>query len=401
MDVHTALPLEPLGPGRADQLTRIRDAGLVQQGRVFLLSFEPIRTEMGARWSGRREIVWETFERDLTRAMPAPDQFIRVTETSFLAAISSTDSYSGQVRCAEVFRHILAFFLGRSEDSDLSMSRVSALAPDSVSSEPIDPAGQPPPPLSLAARSPASLLVPEGWDPPLSSRHSTLTFVSQRSGEIEVEIRISPVWRLDCNLVGAYAIRRRLSQPLSELSDRDQEAVDVGVADFLATLMVDYQKEGGAFAILCPFTFTTLSSRNARQRLLHRCGPMLEAMRRAVVLELDGLVRGTPVGRVHETLAMCRSMARARTLSIRDSSATDMLYGEHGAEGVAIDARAFSERQLTFAVSQVRRSTANIVVHGVPRAWDLERLHRSGVSHASADPFGRDAAVANLDAQSA
>lgn len=101
------LSLSDVGARRADQLKRVADAGLVRQGRVFLLSLDAIKIEMGARWTLRNEIVWETFERDLTRALPAPDVFIRIDDTTILAAISSTDAYSGQVRCAQVLRAAL------------------------------------------------------------------------------------------------------------------------------------------------------------------------------------------------------------------------------------------------------------------------------------------------------
>ena len=379
----TRISLTSLGAARADQLARITAAGLVSEGRVFLLSLDAIRSEMGARWQTRGEIVRETFERDLVRAMPAPDVFIRLDDTTILAAINSTDAYSGQTRCAQVLREALQFFLGRNQDSDLSISRVSALTPNGVSADRLDPMAGPPP-----RPSPRSLhetevqpSPPERWTPPLSTRRDSFSFLAEREGVVSFDIGVKPVWRLDRNSVGAYAIRPLLPAPLSSFTDKDQEAIDACVADFVVPLLREYRSEGGVFAILCPFSFATLSARSPRERLIHRCAEVLDVMRRAVVLEIGGLTRGAPASRVTETLSMCRPMTRVATLSISDPSAMEILSYESGADGAALDAGAFSGRQLGTAITTARRRTTNLVVHNVSRTESIDRLRALGATH--------------------
>lgn len=387
-DSTTGVSLQHLGAGRGEQLVRIAEAGLVRQGRVFLLSFHAIRTEMGRRWPSRSEIVWQTFERDLTRAMPAPDQFVLIDETTILAAIISTDAYSGQVRCSQVLREVLAFFLGRNQDSDVSMSRVSDLSPHSVLADPID-LTLPPPPMPDAGKL-APPVPPEQWKPPLSSRSARFSFISERDGPVDIELSVTPVWRLDCRSVSAYSIRRRLPRPLSGFTDKDNEAIDLCVVDFLTPLLLDYQREGGMFAVLCPFTFSTLSGRTSRLRLLQHCSGVMHVMRSAVVLEIDGLLRGSPDGRVQETLAMCRPLARVRTVLVTDRSAAEVLSRHHGADGVGIDAAGFTERQLHAVVVAARQRTNNVVVHDVPRTWDMDELRRVGVTHVTEEGRAQD-----------
>ena len=94
----SSVSLASLGATRADQLARIAEAGLMQQGRVFLLSLDAIRLELGPRWEGRHELIWDTLNRALTKRMPPPDVFVRINDATVLAAIVSVDPYSGQVR---------------------------------------------------------------------------------------------------------------------------------------------------------------------------------------------------------------------------------------------------------------------------------------------------------------
>ncbi|MDQ1154486.1 hypothetical protein [Brevundimonas sp. SORGH_AS_0993] len=376
------LPLGHLGAGRTEQLERIAQAGLVRQGRVFLLSFDAIRKELGDRWPNREEIVWQTFERDLARALPPPDQFLRLNETTIIAAIASADAYAGQVKCAEVFRQVLAFFLGRNQDSDLSMARVSSLTAQAVVAEQIDPAAPPPPPPPPAATNErAAAAWPTNWIPPLESRRTRTTFVTERDGPADIDLWVSPVWRLDLGLVGAYAVRRGLPRGLETFTDRDLSAIDLGVADFLEPIMQDYRRNGAAFAIFCPFTFTTMSARGSRLRLLDRCAPFIEVMGKAVVLEIDGLRLGAPDSRISDTLSMCRPFGRVRMVSIHDPQSSEILWADHGAGGVALDADGFTQRQAEAAAARVRKRRSNILVHAVPPTWSRDSLAANGVTH--------------------
>lgn len=173
--------LGELGTSRGDRLSRISEAGLVNEGRVFLLSLESIRVELGDRWLAREAAVWEALERALAKRMPAPDVFIRINATTVLAAIASTDAYDGQVRCAEVLGSVLTYFLGRSRDEDIGISRVSSLDDMALTAEPVDRVA-PFKPILVAAKPLAEAKPPENWTPPLAGRRASTTFVSNRHG---------------------------------------------------------------------------------------------------------------------------------------------------------------------------------------------------------------------------
>jgi hypothetical protein len=383
-------PRSGLGVARSDQLQRIEQAGLVKQGRVFLLSLEPIRAELGRRWASRSELIWQTLERTLAKRMPLPDMFIRIDDATILAAIVSVDAYEGQVRCAEALRATLAFFLGRSADSDVSIERVSDLAGGEIASEPIDLMAPAPPPVT--ARREAAPASPDRWTPPLTGRRFDGTFLSERKGTVRLSFDIVPVWRLDQEIISAFMIRRALPAPLQSFDDHDRELMDHRLIDHLLPLLEEYRREGGVFALIIPGTFTSAAARRPRMELINRCAPVIDIMRQAVVLQVEGFGAGAPIGRISEMAAMMKPFFHVLTAGVGDRAEAEAAIRDYAFQGMAIQAGQMGQDQLEKLIRVVRRRTPNVLVHGLKATVDVDRLKALGVSHVSylkpPDPAG-------------
>lgn len=380
-----AVSLSEISATRRDQLERILDAGLVRQGRVFALSLGPIQRQLGARWEAKREQVWEAVERALSRRMPPPDVFMRVDDATVLAAVASASAYDGQVRCAEVLRGILNFFLGRSAEEDVEIARVSGLSDGMLSCEALDLAAPVP---AAAPRPDAGRPAPGAqtgahWSPPLGGRSYAAPFFDRRGEPVPMVIEIAPVWRLDLGTVSAYALRRHLPARTPALNDDDREALDNATFDRLVTLLEEYQREGGMFALIAPVFFSTLSSRRSRLNLIGRCGPVLNVMRQAVIFEIEGLSGGIPAGRIRETAAMAGPFARCLTACVTDADQAEAVLREYAFHGVAVQAaqRPWGAEGLGRLISTVRRRTPNVMVHRVLTGDDEDRLRALGASH--------------------
>lgn len=365
---------------RAGQLARIEESGLIRQGRVFALSLTAIQAELGARWAMKSDQVWETVERALTKNMPPPDVFVRLDETTVLAAIASTDAYEGQVRCAEVLRSILTFFLGRAAEADIAISRVSNVSGGELSSEPIDLMAPPVREQKAEAESPVPT-PPERWVPPLAGRQMPAVLESERNGRVPFAFEVVPVWRLDQSIISAYAIRRRLPAPLECFTDADREQMGARLLDHLIPLLEEYREHGAVFALIIEGTFSTTSARRPRTELLRRCAPVLETMRKVVVMELGGFGVGVPSGRIAETAAMIRPFFRLLTACVRDAAEAEATVRDYAFSGIAIDAQRISDQRLDVLVKSARRRTHNVIVHGVREGVDEDRLRALGVSH--------------------
>lgn len=361
------------------------EAGLVREGRVFALSLSAIRDQLGARWPAKQEQVWDTVERALVKSMPAPDLFFRVDDTTILAAIASTDAYEGQVRCADVLRSVLVFFLGRAADGELGISRVAGLVGGALTCEAIDPCA----PRARAGSSETGatddesvveVRTPERWTPPLAGRRFEAPFQSERQGVIPMVLEVAPVWRLDQGAISAYAIRRRLPVRIETLTDADREQINHRVVDHLIPILEEYRREGGVFALIVPGSFSVVSAKRSRLQVLSRCADVADIMRQVVVLEIDGIGSGAPLGRIAETASMVKSYFHAVTVAVRDATEAQAALREYTFNGIAL-AGAAVEPRLSALVGAARRRTPNVVVHDVLSEDSAEPLRASGASH--------------------
>ncbi|MDI1282723.1 hypothetical protein [Brevundimonas sp.] len=386
------MSLTALGHKRQDQLDRVIEAGLPEQGRVFALSLEPIRNSLGPRWAGKRDQVWDAAERALARRLPPPDVYLRIDETTFLTAIVSVDSYEAQVLCSEVLRDLLTFFLGRSADEDVVLTRVASLDGPNLVCERIDPFAPRPVQSSAPAvggRAPAPR-DPSAWKPPLAGRRHTAQVATRAGTLIDIELEVVPVWRLDQGTISAFRIVRDLRQ--AELNDNQSELemIDRATLDFLLPLLEDYRREGGVFALVVPLSFSTLSAARPRIAVLDRCAPVADLMRQVVILEIDGLDAGVPSGRLSETVAMVRPFFRSLLLQVGSKALLARAMREHPFSGLTIDVPRLTggAAELATLIRAARKCTRNLMVLGLPGRSNDEALRAGGVSHVSCQDEG-------------
>ncbi len=383
----TLVSLTALGHKRQDQLDRVIEAKLPEQGRVFALSLEPIRNSLGARWAGKRDQVWEAAERALARRLPPPDVFLRIDETTFLSAIVSVDSYEAQVLCSEVLRDLLTFFLGRSADEDVVLTRVAALDGPNLVCERIDPFAPRPVQSTASAvggRTPRPL-DPSAWKPPLAGRRHTARVATRSGNLIDIELEVVPVWRLDQGTISAFRIARDLRQTSLIDNQSELEMIDRATLDFLLPLLEEYRREGAVFALVVPLSFSTLSAARPRIAVLDRCAPVADLMRQVVILEIDGLDAGVPSGRLGETVAMVRPFFRSLLLQVSNAALLARAMREHPFSGLTINVprSGGSPAGLGGLIQAARKHSRNIMVLGLHGRSNDEALRASGVSHIS------------------
>lgn len=376
-----AVGLSELVASRKEQLQRIKDAGLIEQGRVFLLSLEPIKAEIGLRWPHRSETVWEGVERALSKSLPPPDVFVRLNDTTILVAIASCDSYEGQTRCVAVLRSLLSFFLGRAADADISLSRISGIEGDAVNASPVDIAAPAPPP----APPPAAVQgrAPEDWIPPLTERRTSGLHNFSHYGPLPYVLEVVPVWRLDQETISAYAVRLRLPDQVDRLSDLDQEVLSQLTLGHLLPILEDYRREGATFAVIVPLAFAALSARRPRAALFGRCAAVKDVMRRAVIAEITELNPGIPVGLLRETVAMIKPFVRVVTATVRTTADVGAVYREAAFHGVAVHWKSGPVAGIEAVLKAARRRTPNLVVHEVPGGIAPDILKKFQATHAT------------------
>ncbi|WP_339915527.1 hypothetical protein [uncultured Brevundimonas sp.] len=380
-----------ISTSRRDQIDRMAEAGLIREGRVFTLSLAPIREQLGSRWDTRSDHIWDGVERALLRKLPPPDVFIRLDDITVLAAIASSSGYDAQVTCTEVLRSVLTFFLGRNADEDVQLARVSDVSGGQLSCVPVDPSAPPPrpaavPPVSRAGATASEATetdcTPASWTPPLAGRSYATPFVTAKGEAIPMVIDVTAVWRLDGGGIAAYALRRRLPHSLGPLSDADREAIDLATFARLNELLVEYQNEGGMFALFVPVYFESISARRQRNNLVGRSAGVVDVMRKAVVLEIEDMHAGLPTGRVGEAVSLMRPFVRSMMARVSEPAMVERLMSEYAFTALTADGalhrRGF--RRLSRLLDAMRRRSRNILLHEVPHEAE-DTVRAAGVSH--------------------
>ena len=104
-------------------------------------------------------------------------------------------------------------------------------------------------------------------------------------------------------------------------------------------------------------------------------------MRSAVVMELAGFDVGVPEGRLAETASMLKPFFSRLAATVSDSAEAQMAMREHAFQGLTIDASTVAAPRLVPLIKAMRQRTSIVVVHGLPRGINEDRLRALGVSH--------------------
>lgn len=394
----TTVPLTMLGASRRDQLDRIVEAGLVNQGRVFALSLDPVRASLGDRWPHKKQQIWDAAERALEKRMPPPDVFLRIDDTTFLAAIASADAYEAQVRCADVLGSLLSFFLGRSADDDVVLTRVAALNAQGLVCEPVDINSPPVPSVVVEGDIVARPRAPEDWIPPLGGRRSSTVIHTSGDMPVTVDFEVAPIWRLDQSVISAYRINRawRGSRPPTTAQ---AEAVDQATVEVLLPILEEYRREGGVFAVIAPLDFGVVMPARPRLCLIARWAEAADLMRQVVILEIEGVEIGAPSGRIGETAALLAPFFHGVILKVEDQTVASNALREYPFNGVTIDVTRLGNRKgLGGLIRAARRFTRNVLLLNAPSGLTDEVLKVAGVSHVTRSDLETEALPLTPDA---
>jgi hypothetical protein len=257
-------------------LTQLQGSTALGQGQICLIGLDAVRERLGARWVGRREVVYEYAQATLRRRLGPRDFFLRISETEFLVAQPGVGRLAGQACCLNVLREVLTYFLGSATTADIVVCEVSSIEERRIGARALDPfaleaeaAALPPEPPRAApvARAAPSLTSQDRWSP----------FVSHDGRRLRVSCQLEPVFQLKTYGRIGYRMTRRVLQlpvetPLSASEEANLTGADLERLDF-ATLArglnrLQHEAEGARQpSLMLPVSYATLSSHRGRAQL--------------------------------------------------------------------------------------------------------------------------------------
>jgi len=373
-------------PGAARATLRgLAAAGPLSSQNLNLISLEAIRTNFGARWPSKRDIVWNQVERFLRHQFRGDDLVMRLDEVTALVAQPNCSKFAAQTRCAQVAQDLLQFFLGAEAGGEVGVHTVEQVSEDGVIGRPLP-----------APQMRAALM---GRDPSVWARESTgpLPRLVRQGRDLEMVAELAPLLALHAAkadvgyAVETKAIDKSTGRALTRterlnLLSSDMIGIDLKV--LRAAFAKRRQLPHAAAPMVAPVSQTTLTNSTLRYALFQAVGQLTPAERQSFIWEIIDLEPGAPQGRLVELVAMARPMCRGVICNTTLTRANAEKLKQAGATiSVSLTSKVTEESLLALgpSLSTALRLIPAVMVHGVP-ARLLPVAAFVGATHCTATP---------------
>jgi GGDEF domain-containing protein len=394
-------------------LGQIRDSPALAEGKVCLIALDAVRDRLGARWPGRRDMVYQHVVATLRRKLGPHGFYARISETDFLVVQPAVTRLAGQAYCLNCLREVLTYFLGEALVSDIAVLEVSTIGETGVNARRLD---------ALAVEAEAQRVElderakPGAVAPPFSliSQDRWTPFVAHDGRPLRASCQLEPVFQLKTYGRIGYRMTRRVLQlpsetPLSVAEQRQLTGADIERIDFatLARGLNRLEQEGAGErqpSLILPVSYSTLSSYRGRAMLAQFFRAAQQNVQRGLICEVCD-IEGVPPS----TLLAATSLMRPFCLFIVGRLAATppaplLALKDAGLQGLSIECPpglesdeafgAFAKAMMT-AAKPVGRSLLFYGVSG-PRQAAIASLY--GATHASFAPANPVTETAEDDA---
>lgn len=372
-----------------DNLDFLADRGLLDAGCVNLISLQAVKDRAQDRWPRRQELVWEFTERHLKDRIAPSDLVLRIDDANFLVAVTGSHASAAQAVCLRVLEDVLMHFIGRVDRADLILRRVDAIKDGALTCSAVDIYRIP-----LRATDPAAEAQALREGAVREKEKNPALFTSLSGKPLQISFATAAVVSLKTGAFAGLHIERSVQdmdgralslRELDELTASDLLRIDAATLDYARVYQVDDDTPGYAI-LIAPVSFRTLSQNRGRQALIGAGGGS-KAFQQNVILELLDIQPGTPPGRVAETAAIGRTLARAVLARAHGPASAATAAAEAKLTGFTVrfcDLVAASRSQgvtlhhLCAGLSKISRV---LIALGAPSNVDEKTLTKLGFTH--------------------
>lgn len=385
-----------VGADARQALEQIQSSPIVSEGKVCLIGLDAIRERLGARWPGRREMVYEHVRHTLRRQIGAHGFFLRISETDFLVAQPSVSPLTGQAYCLNCLRDLLTYFLGEALINDIVVHQVTSIEDGRIAADKLDAT-------ELQAEADKAQAAHGGAassEPGAISQDRWTPFVANDGRRLRASSRLEPVFQLKTYGRIGYRMTRRVLQlpgetPLSVAEQRQLTSSDIERIDFatLARGLNRLHQEGEGErepSLILPVSFATLSSQRGRATVAEFFRQAQASVQRGLICEVCD-IEGVPTGALLAAASLMRPFCRfivGRLVGPPQGSLSNLLR-ETSLQGVSIECPPGLNSDDSFGafartiVTAAKPAARAVMLYGVagPRQAAIASLY--GATHAS------------------
>lgn len=389
-------PLRLVSPSVEEAIRRFDDPELLAAGKVNVISLEAIQSEIGARWSARRQQIGDFTARVLERGIGTDGYFLQVSDTDFFIVHPDLGKVAGQAACLRYLREIFAHFLGEDRLAAQGVLQVVRLSRGKVHAAPIDEQQM----VSEIADLDLGITEAPSSPDPRPMLDQWTPFVANDGRRLRVSSALEPVYETKgFTRIGFRMVRRVIVTQtehelspgeLTMLSTADLLRVDLAtISRGIVRLSTEKEKQ---LSLVVPLSYSSLASAKGRVECARQLKTAQAAVRLGVICEVCDL-EGAPPGALAAAITMVRPFALL--VAGRLVATTPSAILQH--RGAGLQAVSFEcplglgdaafMGWATGAVGAARRVAKSVLVYGVtasPRAGVLAALGASHVSLATA-----------------
>ena len=302
-------------------LSELHGSGALRRGKAHVLSVRAIRQALGARWSERRQVVWDMTEAQIMRRISGSDFCARLSEDAFLIVTPELDPTAAQLLAVRILRDVTTHFLGQVQTRDIAIMEARGyegerldcrtLSTDEVervlkaeqASE--EPGGS----SRLAAAPPGPGEEPDA---------RLTTFEGRR---LRCSVSMSPTIDLSRFAIAGHRIEPKISLEGTDellppaarraLMPRDSQMVDLAVLRRGLARLESGQSSTERPSLILAVSFLSLSNTKARNNLLAEIARARDAVAKAVIFEIADFDDGVPASRLAEAAALLKPFCRS------------------------------------------------------------------------------------------
>jgi hypothetical protein len=323
----------------------------VPAAKLHVLQLEPIKAKLGVKWEKLSGLVHTLFEKSLRRTQGPRDHFLLVDEMTYVVTFHDLSLEEASLACASVAKEVCDLLFGADVD-DISIRSLVGLVPPAMLENAAANGLQI---TDLLDRTGGEIVVTHGnnpeavWqDAPKPAPVPTGEWISRAhflAEEVGLRIGYFPVWDL--------AARKSASLFLSVFNRSNETPIgarhalrgieEPRIANFETTLLqaaAEYAQMVHATQKICALgvgvSYETLSGFHSR---IHYIGALKSIRTLAdcpLLLRIDQIPEGTPVGRLGEIINMLNMPSVRITLqfeSLRSIPELEMRLGAVGLGG--------------------------------------------------------------------
>ena len=301
-------------------LAHLQSAGLLDTGRVNLISVEAVRQAFGDRWDARKTRVWDIAETQIRRRIGEDGHMARLDDETFLVITPTLNSLVSRIQVVRAMREILTHFLGELRTEDITVRVASEFRDGQLSCRP----------LSTEEVEDAITREAEADGPHTAASTTPMTeikvaeereILTQEGRRLRFSVSVDPMIDLARGVVSSHRIEPKISYedtreiltPTARrrLMPSDVQEMDIATLERAMMRLEAGESVVGRPSLLVSVSFLTLTNARARARFLAAVSRERDLVARSVVLEITDFDVGVPKSRLQEATAMLRPFCRA------------------------------------------------------------------------------------------